>query len=52
MKPKKKEWEVEIQPYGKDDPILKTYESACRENLKPNIVNFQLYEYDIGEKQK
>lgn len=39
----RKEWEVPKEPYGKNIPIFKNYESVAKHNLRPNFVDFKLY---------
>lgn len=51
LRPKKAEYEVDPEPYGKNDPLLKEYEPAAKFNLTPNIVNFKLYCELIREKK-
>ncbi len=40
---KKPEWASEVERYGANDPLLKTYSCAARYNLLPNQVNFKLF---------
>lgn len=51
---KKLEWETQVERYGANDPLLKTYECAAKYNLLPNQVNFKLFlEYEgVKEKEK
>lgn len=52
MKPKKPEYEIVKEPYGKNNPLLKYYNDAAKFNLEPNYVDFQMYCPEKNDKQK
>jgi hypothetical protein len=43
LHPRKPSYEITKEPYGKNHPLLKTYQDAATFNLQPNIVDFQMY---------
>ena len=51
---KKPSWANEVERYGENDPLLKTYQCSAKQNLIPNHINFKLFlQFDaIREREK